>query len=181
MGMYAAVSQFLGLLTVLALGAATLLTGALMVPSGRARVGALLGGRQGDALGFAWFASVLAMGGSLYFSDVVGLAPCLLCWYQRIAMYPLVAVLGVAFLRSDPTVWRFALPLSLIGFVISAYHILVQFRPAMELASCAEGVPCSGRYLAVFGFVSIPWMAGGAFLLISTLLLALGQSEKSAR
>ncbi|MDH3732945.1 MAG: disulfide oxidoreductase [Gemmatimonadota bacterium] len=178
---YAAVAQALGFLTLLALGVAALLTVALAVPSGRARIGGLLLGREGDAVGFAWLASLIAMGGSLYFSDIVGFAPCLLCWYQRIAMYPLVAVLGVALLRSDPAVWRFALPLSLIGLVISAYHVLIQFRPALEVTSCGAGAPCSGRYVAVFGFVSIPWMAGGAFLFISTLLLALCQSERITR
>lgn len=176
---YAAVSQFLGFLTLLAIGAAALLLGALAMPSGRARIDALLARRGGDAIGLAWLASLLAMGGSLYYSEVVGFAPCLLCWYQRIAMYPLVAVLGIGLLRSDPTVWRFAIPLPLIGLVISAYHALLQFRPALEIGSCGEGVPCSGRYLAIFGFVSIPWMAGGAFLFIAALLVALGRSESS--
>jgi disulfide bond formation protein DsbB len=95
-------------------------------------------------------------------------------------MYPLVVVLGVAFFRSDPAVWRFALPLSLIGLVISAYHVMVQLRPALETISCGAGPPCSGRYVAVFGFVSIPWMAGAAFLFISALLWALRQSERIA-
>jgi disulfide bond formation protein DsbB len=174
---YAAVAQFLAVLTLVALGVGVLLAGALAVPSGRARIGALLDGRQGNALGFAWLASIFAMGGSLYFSDVVGFVPCLMCWYQRIAMYPLVAVLGVAFFRSDAAAWRYALPLSLIGLVISIYHASIQLRPALEAISCGSGPPCSGRYMAVFGFISIPWMAGGAFLLISTLLLALRQSE----
>jgi len=175
---YAAVAQFLGFLTLLALGVGALLAGALAVPSGRARIGVMSVGRQGDALGVAWLASMIAMGGSLYFSEVVGFVPCLMCWYQRIAMYPLVAVLGVAFFRSDAAVWRYALPLSLIGLVISSYHATIQLRPALEAISCGSGPPCSGRYMAVFGFVSIPWMAGGAFLLISTLLLALRQSER---
>jgi len=175
---YAAVVQFLGFLTLLALGAGAFLAVAQALPSGRARIGTLVAGRQRDALGFAWLASMLAMGGSLYFSEVIGFAPCLMCWYQRIAMYPLVVILGVAFFRSDAAVWRFALPLSLIGLVISTYHVTIQLRPSLEAVSCGAGPPCSGRYVAVFGFVSIPWMAGAAFLFISTLLLALGKSDR---
>ncbi len=177
MSSYAAVAQFLAFLTLLSLAVGALLMAALAVPAGRARIGGLLERYRGDALGIAWMASIFAMGGSLYFSEVVGFAPCLLCWYQRIAMYPLVAVLGVAFLRKDPSVWRYALPLSLIGFIISVYHVVIQLQPALEAGSCGSGPPCSGRYVAVFGFVSIPWMAGGAFLLITGLLLAVRQSE----
>ena len=77
------------------------------------------------------------------------------------------------------SVWRYALPLSMIGLAISAYHASIQLGPALEAFSCGSGPPCAGRYMAVFGFVSIPWMAGGAFLLISTLLLGLRQSEKA--
>ena len=175
---YAAASQFLGFLTLLTLGAAALLTVFLAVPSGRSRIGALLAGRERDALGFAWLASAFAMAGSLYYSDIVGFVPCLLCWYQRIAMYPLVAVLGVGFLRSDPAVWRFALPHPRIGQPISVYHALIQLQPSLEVVSCGGAVPCSGRYVAAFGFVSIPWMAGAAFLFIAAVLLALRQSER---
>ena len=177
MSNYAAVAQFLGFLTLLALATGLLLASALAVPAGRARIGGLLANRRGDALGFAWLASIFAMGGSLYFSEIVGFAPCMLCWYQRIAMYPLVAVLGVAFFRSDPGVWRYALPLSVIGLLISSYHVLIQLRPALEAISCGDGPPCSGRYVAVFGFVSIPWMAGAAFVFISAVLLGLRQAE----
>lgn len=180
MSTYAAVAQFLAFLTLLAIGAGALLVGALAVPAGRSRIGAMLDRWQGDALGFAWLASMFAMGGSLYFSEVVGFVPCLLCWYQRIAMYPLVAVLGVAFFRKDPAVWRYALPLSLIGLMISVYHVFIQFRPALELGSCGAGPPCSGRYVTVFGFVSIPWMAGSAFLLISSILVAFSLRERLA-
>jgi disulfide bond formation protein DsbB len=122
--------------------------------------------------------------GSLYFSDVVGFIPCLLCWYQRIAMYPIVFVLGVGLLKRDPTAWRFALPLPLLGLVISLYHVALQYRPNLEILSCEIGVPCSARYVAVFGFVSIPVLAAAAFLLIAVLLFTvrtvqLGSADES--
>lgn len=180
MSLYVAIAQLLGFLTLLSIGGAVLLLAALATPAGRAKVGDALVWRQREAVGIAWFVSLTAMAGSLYFSDVVGFEPCLQCWYQRIAMYPLVAVLGVGLLRSDSGTWQFGLPLSVIGFAISVYHITIQFQPNLAPAGCAEGVPCSARYMAVFGFVSIPWMAGGAFLLITGLLLAVAQGQRRA-
>jgi disulfide bond formation protein DsbB len=118
------------------------------------------------------------MVGSLYLSDVMHFLPCLLCWYQRIAMYPLVVVLGVGMLRSDPGVWRFAIPLPVIGAAIAAYHVMIQWRPNLEVTSCAIGAPCTGRYVAVFGFISIPTMAAAAFLLITVLLLLVRALEQ---
>ncbi len=111
------------------------------------------------------------MVGSLYLSDFVGFIPCRFCWYQRIAMYPLVLVLGVGLVRGDGGVWRYAIPLSIVGFLIAAYHVALQYQPHLEILSCATDAPCSVRYVAVFGFISIPAMAGAAFLLITALLL----------
>ena len=124
--------------------------------------------------------TALAMGGSLYLSEVAGLLPCLLCWYQRIAMYPLVLVLGVGVLRGEAGAWRYAVPLSVVGLCISLYHVALQLQPALDVVTCDTGAPCSVRYLAVFGFVSIPWMAGGAFLLITALMLAVREAGKGA-
>ncbi len=94
-------------------------------------------------------------------------------------MYPLVVVLGVGLLSARAGVWRFALPLPVVGpgrrrRTTSA----LQFQPTLDLVPCEGGVPCSGRYVAVFGFVSIPVMAGAAFLMISVLLLLLRQLER---
>ena len=94
-------------------------------------------------------------------------------------MYPLVLILGVAVVRGDPGVWRYALPLTLVGFVIAAYHVALQWNPTLDVVSCGVGAPCSGKYLSVFGFVTIPTMAGGAFLLITGLLLAVREAERA--
>ncbi|HSR40730.1 MAG TPA: disulfide bond formation protein B [Longimicrobiales bacterium] len=173
MRLYATIVQTLGILALVALvsGAALLL--ALAVPSGRAALRRRLVGLERHVLGWAWAVALIAMSGSLYLSDVVGLVPCLLCWYQRIAMYPLVLVLGVGVVRNEPAAWRYGLPLPLVGFVIAAYHVALQLQPSLDVVSCSSGAPCTARYLAVFGFVSIPWMAGAAFLLITALLLTL--------
>ncbi len=75
--------------------------------------------------------------------------------------------------RGDSNVWRFALPLPIVGAVISAYHVALQFQPSLEVVACTTGVPCTARLLAIHGFVSIPVMAGSAFLLITALLFTL--------
>lgn len=173
---YAAVVQTLGSLALLALALSLLLTGFLVH-----RRGFVFGPSEADSarrllLACAWCVSIIAMGGSLYFSEIVGFPPCLLCWYQRIAMYPLVLILGVATLTSDWRAWRYALPLAAVGLVISAHHYGTQLRPALATGACSADVPCTTRHVAVHGFISIPFMAGSAFLTIGLLALAARKS-----
>jgi len=151
--------------------AGVVLLGALALPAGRRRLRAAL---EGDERGLLLLGCMTALGatlGSLYYSEVAGFPPCLLCWYQRIAMYPLVLVLGVGAIRDDPEAWRYGLPLSVIGLGIAAYHVLIQYRPALDVVTCDAAAPCTVRYVAAFGFVSIPVMAGFGFLLITAVLL----------
>ena len=124
------------------------------------------------ALGLAWAAAAIATSGSLYFSVGVGLVPCNLCWYQRTAMYPLVLILGVAVVRSDLAVRRFAIPLACAGAVLSAYHYQLERFPSQASPSCSLEVPCSVTLFTRLGFVSIPWMALSAFALVVVLLAA---------
>ena len=170
MALYAGIVQTLAALALLGTGAAVGLLVAQGSPSGRAWLRERLSDQELHPIAWAWFVALMATSGSLYFSDVVGFIPCLLCWYQRIAMYPIVFVLGIGLLQRDPTVWRFALPLPLVGLMISLYHVALQYRPSLEIVACGTGVPCSARYVAAFGFVSIPVMAAAAFLLIAVLL-----------
>jgi disulfide bond formation protein DsbB len=126
----------------------------------------------------AWLVALFATIGSLYFSEVRSFVPCALCWWQRIFMYPLVGVLGIATFRQDTAVWRYALPLSLVGLGTASYHYLLQKVPGIAPpASCAAGVPCNMQYIDWFGFVTIPFLAGVAFLLISLAMLQLARSE----
>jgi len=118
----------------------------------------------------AWLVALVSTSGSLIYSEVVGFIPCKLCWYQRIAMYPMVVILLVGALRREVAVKFYALPLSLVGLGISAWHYLIQTFPGIETGACDLANPCSSRWVNVFGFVSIPFMAGAGFLLISVLL-----------
>ena len=120
----------------------------------------------------AWLVSLVATGGSLYFSEVAGFIPCELCWYQRILMYPLAVILGIASYRDDRSIVPYLLPLSLGGAALSAFHYLLQKMPGMaDWAPCEEGVPCSGQYINWLGFVTIPLLAFTAFVLISLFLV----------
>lgn len=95
--------------------------------------------------------------GSLYYSEQAGFAPCLLCWYQRIAIYPQVIILGVASLRRDLSVWASAAPLALIGAGLSLWHVVVERTPAS--GACSSELPCSTMWVNEFGFITIPVMA----------------------
>jgi len=121
---------------------------------------------------FAWIVALVATGGSLYFSEVVGFVPCKLCWVQRILMYPQVILLGIASYRSDRNVIHYALPFTFPGIFIALYHYLEQKVPALRVdAVCAGGVPCSGEYINWLGFVTIPFLSLTAFILITFFLL----------
>ena len=178
MAYYATIVTTLGALALVAVPLALALLVGLGLPSIRDRlVGALLG-QERHPIGWACGVAAIAMAGSLYLSEIAHLIPCSFCWYQRIAMYPLVVVLGVGALRGDTGVWRYGLPLAAIGLLIAAYHVTIQWMPSADIGACSAGPPCSGRYLAVFGFVSIPTMAGAAFLLLIALMLLLRALER---
>ena len=123
------------------------------------------------ALTAAWGAALLAMAGSLYFSEVANYTPCVLCWYQRIAMYPLVLILGIAIVRRDIGIRLYAIPLAAIGAVISIYHWVIERIPELDYGACQAGVPCTQKWFEEFGFVTMPFLALVAFGLVITFLL----------
>lgn len=130
----------------------------------------------------AWLIAVIATAGSLYFSEVRQFVPCTLCWYQRILMYPLVIILGVASFSNDKSALKYALPLSLIGLGIAFYHTLEQNIPGFGAPQlCSAGVPCNAKYINWLGFISIPVLALIAFSLITVLLLALGMTRNKTK
>jgi disulfide bond formation protein DsbB len=128
----------------------------------------------------AWIVAVIAMAGSLYYSEIAHFTPCEFCWYQRIAMYPLALVLGIAAFRRDRQYWRYALPVVVIGGILSTYHYLMQRFPDLSTGSCSAFAPCTAAYVKQFGFVSIPLMALACFAAIGALL-AIGRSADADR
>jgi disulfide bond formation protein DsbB len=118
-----------------------------------------------------WVVSVIATLGSLFFSEVIGYAPCSLCWYQRIFMYPLVLVLAKGLFPLDQKVYGFSLPLALVGWVFALYHNLLHWNIIPENAApCRQGVACSTVYIDWLGFVTIPLLSLVAFSMVIILL-----------
>ncbi|GFN33083.1 disulfide oxidoreductase [Paenibacillus xylaniclasticus] len=128
----------------------------------------------------AWIVSFVATAGSLFLSEVMHFEPCRLCWFQRIFMYPLVILLGMAAYRGDRRMASYTLPLSVIGGLISAYHYAEQKIPGLaKLMPCSVGVPCNEDYLDWFGVITIPLMAFIAFVLITGNLWLTLRASKS--
>jgi disulfide bond formation protein DsbB len=119
-----------------------------------------------------WLLAGVSMAGSLFFSEVMGFAPCLLCWYQRICLFPLVLVLAVGLFPLDRSVVKYALPLAVVGWGIAAYHNLVHAGIIPEsLAPCSQGVSCTEEYIEWLGFLSIPMLSLLSFSAIAILLI----------
>lgn len=120
-----------------------------------------------NVLLIAWAASLISTLGSLYFSEIMKFVPCDLCWYQRIFMYPLVFILGIAAIRKDTSVAIYSLILSAVGGLISLYHYSIQKISFLSNTAPACGrVPCTGEYVNWFGFITIPLLASIGFTII---------------
>ncbi|ALC82335.1 MULTISPECIES: disulfide oxidoreductase [Bacillus] len=128
----------------------------------------------------AWVVAMTAVLGSLYFSEIRKFIPCELCWYQRIFMYPLAFLLGIATFRHDFRIKVYILPLSIIGGCISLMHYLEQKVPGFGgLRPCVNGVPCNSSYINWFGFITIPFLALIAFILITVFMFLINGKKES--
>ena len=114
-----------------------------------------------------WFIALSASLGSLFFSEVMEFQPCILCWYQRIAMYPLVIIFLVGMFQGPKEFYTFSLPFVIIGWIIALYHNLIHYEIVPESASpCLEGLSCATVYINWFGFLTIPMLSFMAFSLL---------------
>jgi disulfide bond formation protein DsbB len=136
----------------------------------------LLGGELWAAWGFA----LIATAGSLFFSEFSQFIPCRLCWFQRIGMYPLAAILLIAAIRRDTRGGAlYGLPLAAFGAIVSIYHIYIEYNPSAETASCKIGASCTVKWIDKLGYVTIPVLALTAFLAIIVLLsMALSRTSR---
>ena len=119
----------------------------------------------------AWLVAIVATAGSLYFSEVRHFVPCSLCWFQRIFMYPLVIILGIASFKQDKKMTTYVLPLSIIGMLIAIWHVIEE-NTGISIGMCNVGVPCTVKYINWLGFITIPVLSLTAFTLISLIMLA---------
>ncbi len=120
----------------------------------------------------AWLLSCIGVLVSLYFSEILHHPPCNLCWYQRIALFPLALVLGIATYTGDLKVIRYALPLAIVGLCFALYQVALQEIPDWNpLELCGAGPSCSDKIDIGLGPISIPMLSSGCFLCISLLMI----------
>ncbi len=120
----------------------------------------------------AWLIALLASLAVLFVGEVMGQTPCNLCWFQRAFMFPLAIVLGVAALRADAAVWRYALPLALVGALVAGFHSLLYLGLVPErITPCSQGVSCTSADMTILGGLPLPLLALAAFAAIAVLLL----------
>lgn len=132
-----------------------------------------------NGLMLAWMVAVVATLGSLYFSEVLEYIPCKLCWIQRIFMYPLAIILGIAAVKKDYRITGYVLPLTILGGLVSLYHYLYEKTSWFKAASnfCGEN-PCDIEYINWLGFITIPFLALTAFILITVLCLWIRSADR---
>ncbi len=130
----------------------------------------------------AAFQALIAMLGSLYFSEILHFIPCSLCWYQRICMYPLVVLISVGIIFKDKNFYKYVLPLSIIGWGISLYHNLLYFNilPETVTGKCLIGISCTFRYVTFFGFLTIPLLSFVAFTVINICMIIVFKLQKAS-
>lgn len=125
---------------------------------------------KNNLLNLALIQAILATAGSLIFSEILKFPPCILCWYQRIFMYPLVLILAVGIWKKDKNISYFVLPLSFTGLLIAIYHNLLYYNIISESsAPCTLGISCTTKFIEWFGFITIPFLSMTAFLSITLL------------
>ena len=120
----------------------------------------------------AWVVALVATLGALFIGEVMGMMPCLLCWYQRIFMFPLALILGMAAFAEDRRGAVYALPLALGGAAMAGYHsALIAGWVPQWWVPCGAGPSCSEQNLEILGGIQIPWLSLAAFIAIAILLV----------
>lgn len=132
------------------------------------------------AIPLAALVGLTATLGSLYYSEIRNFIPCQLCWFQRIAMYPLPLILGIAAWRGDRQIRSYVIPMAAVGAAISVYHYQLEWFPSQGTIACSAEIPCTVVWIRELGFISIPFMALSGFLLIIWLTWIAGQRQEPA-
>lgn len=135
--------------------------------------------REGVSEVGLWAIAAVATGtmaGSLYFSEVAGFAPCELCWYQRIGIYPIAIMSWVALVRRDRRLGPYWIALSAAGLAVSVYHYLLEWFPEWKSSVCSVDVPCTTVWFRELGFVTLAFMAGSAFVFVISVSLVMMKS-----
>src|SRR3989338_5951852 len=177
MSLIPVVNQALGILTVIAQVLSIVLIVLAIARRGKSD-GTVLEFFRSHALAISFVIALVAMLGSLFYSEVAGYEPCKLCWYQRILMYPQVALFLVALIKKRRDVADYSLVLSVIGAFIAGYHYLGQLSiTSLPCSAIGFSASCSQRFVMQFGYITIPLMALSAFVLMMVLMV-LKKSER---
>lgn len=122
-----------------------------------------------NGLLFSFIIALTSMLGSLFFSEIAKLIPCELCWFQRILMYPLVIIFGIAYVKRDLKIYTYTTPIVVLGAIIALYHYLLQIGIVPKIIPCSAvgySVDCAKIFIMNFGYTTIPLMALSAFALM---------------
>ena len=173
------IKQALNILTIVGQAIAVILIITLIF---RRRAIVMINFVKRHAILLSFIVALTATLGSLFYSEIVGYEPCKLCWFQRIFIYPLVFLFGLALWRREKVIIPYGLVMSAVGFLIAAYHYLLQLgiAPSVNCGVIGYAAACSQRFVMAFGFITIPLMSATAFALIFLLLL-IGLRKGSAR
>ncbi len=129
---------------------------------------------------FSWLIALVSTLTSLFFSEVMELVPCVLCWYQRILIFPLALLLLLGLFPLDKNIIKYSLPFSILGLLFTVYHLFLFYGFIPEdLKPCTQGIPCDDDSMILFGFLPIPWLSLLAFSGITILLLLARPRMKS--
>ena len=127
-----------------------------------------------------WMVATIATLGSLFFSEIMDVPICELCWYQRIAMYPLVLILAMGLFPYDPRAVCTATMLTAVGWLIALFHVLlVAGIIPKNVQPCVQGIPCSETHISWLGFLNVPLFSLLTFSLIGALLYLTQRLESS--
>lgn len=123
------------------------------------------------SLYIAWFTALVGTISSLIGSEVFHIVPCVLCWYQRILLYPLVIIIAVGILRKDKKMYQYVLPFTIPGMAIAFYHHLLQVKVIPEtMAPCVQGISCATVNFLWFGFITFPLLSFFTFAIITVTM-----------
>ena len=127
------------------------------------------------ALYLAWAIALAATLGALFIGEVLGQSPCVLCWYQRIGMFPLALILGIASFREDGGVRTYALPLALSGLALAAWHtgLYAGLIPEAVAPCTKDGPSCTDAAAMTVLGLPVPVLSMLSFAGIAACLLAL--------
>lgn len=176
-----AVQMFSALLAVGAIAGLMVLLACLLVRVEGGFGQSLVAVVRENAMRFTLLLAGTAMAGSLYFSEAANYAPCKLCWYQRVCMYPIaiVSLVGVIRRESFPKVRMLApyvMTLSVTGMCVSTYHYILEWFPQLETSVCSLDVPCTTVWFREFGFLTLPGMAWVTFASVSAVMFVVLRS-----